>query len=78
VGSGHALLALREDYRAHLEMARRDLGVKFVVRATTSRPTTCCATFNGAVSTIIRISEGSRAGGGFTPTLTPLSVCAGP
>lgn len=30
VGSGHALLALREDYRAHLEMARRDLGVKFV------------------------------------------------
>ena len=35
VGSGHALLALREDYRAHLEMARRDLGVKFVVRATT-------------------------------------------
>lgn len=30
VGSGHMALSLREDYRNHLRMLRRDLGAKYV------------------------------------------------
>ena len=30
VGSGHMALSLREDYRNHLRLLRRDLGAKYV------------------------------------------------